>query len=30
MNFYTHEIFLSALGYDKPMNLYPRGVEKSA
>lgn len=30
MNFYNHERFHSSLGYDKPMNVYLRGVEKSA
>ena len=30
MNFYNHDRFYSALGYDKPMNVYLRGVEKSA
>lgn len=30
MNFYNYERFHSALGYDKPMNVYLRGVEKSA
>lgn len=30
MHFYNHERFHSALNYDKPMNVYLRGVEKSA
>ena len=30
MNFYNYERFHSALGYEKPMNVYLRGVEKSA